>query len=241
VTLRGALARMDPWTPEEDACLRAAYVDGGIKQAMRALPDRSEFSLYQRARRLGLSRRARWTPEDDRRLRFEWGDGVSLKTIGERLGRSPLTIYWRAQKLGLSLGVPDGFEYLTHAAVRTGYSTGQLRRILDAHGVRLHRVLARDTGKRRSRRMHFVDPLDVDEAVAAWGKTETPEEAARRLGICADRLRERLAKIGIANAPGTKKRLRVTDEQVAAANGIAKWNRRSRRRGSVSSSAGGRG
>jgi hypothetical protein len=234
MTLRGALARMDPWSTEEDDCLRAAYADGGIALACRALPGRSVTSLYKRARRLGLSRRRRWTPGDDLTLEALWGEGLRLSAVAKNLGRTPATVYWRAQKLGLPLGVPDGFEYLSHAAERTGFTTGQLARILREHGFKVRATLSRTAAEPRSRRMHFVAPEDVDDAVKRWSGTETPEEAARRLGIDADRLRARLAALGIANKPGTKKRLRVTDAQVEAANATAHWHKRNRRAASVS-------
>jgi len=219
---------MDPWSPEEDACLRDAYSTGGIAHAMRALTDRSQASLFHRARRLGLHRRRRWTPGDDLTLEALWGEGLRLTAIAKTLQRTPATTYWRAQKLGMPLGCPEGFEYLSHAADRAGFSTRRLVQILRTYGFKVRTALARPRGV-ESRRFHIVTPEDVDAAVAAFVKTETPEAAARRRGINADRLRARLARLGIANEPGTKQHLRVTDAQVEAANGIAQWNRRNRR------------
>ena len=228
---RGATAQFDLWTAAEDDCLREAYLQGGIDLARRALPGRSVVSLYHRARRLGLSRRRRWTRGDDLTLEALWGEGLRLTGIAKALGRTPATVYWRAQKLGLPLGVPDGFEYLSKAAERTGFTTGQLARLMRAAGKKIRTALARTAALPASRRMHFVWPEDVDAAVAAWARTETPQEAARRLGIDPDALRRRLARIGIENKPGTRKRLRVTDEQIARANGIAQWSKRNRRAG----------
>lgn len=228
MSLRGALACMDPWDADEDERLRVAYRDFGIEGAKRALPERSELSLFHRARRLGLHRRRRWTPGDDLSLEALWGEGLRLSAIAKALGRTPATCYWRAQKLGLPLGCPEGFEYLSHAADRAGFSTRRLVQILRAEGFKVRTALARPRPG-DSRRFHIVAPEDVDRAVAAYVKTETPEEAARRRGINADRLRARLARLGIANAPGTKKRLRVTDAQVEAANAIAQWGHRNRR------------
>jgi hypothetical protein len=101
-------------------------------------------------------------------------------------------------------------------------------RILREHGFKVRATLSRTAAERRSRRHHFVAAEDVDRAVAVHMTRETPEEAARRLGICADRLRARLAAMGVQNAPGTRKRLLVTDAQVEAANGIAVWSHRNR-------------
>lgn len=227
MALRGALARMEPWDEVDDARLADVYAVGGIASAVEAFPSRSISSLYHRARRLGLHRRRRWTPGDDLSLEALWGEGLRLSAIAKALGRTPATCYWRAQKLGLPLGCPEGFEYLSHAAERAGFSTRRLVQILRAEGFKVRTALARPRPG-ESRRFHIVSPEDVDSAVAAYVKTETPEEAARRRGICADRLRARLARIGVQNAPGTRKRMRVTDAQVEAANDLAVWSHRSR-------------
>jgi hypothetical protein len=231
MSARGFVSGFDLWTPEDDARLRVAYVKGGIALAREVLPARSAPSLFHRARKLGLSRRPRWTAEDDRRLTFEWAEGLSLATVAKRLGRTQAATYWRAQQIGLPLGVPDGFEYFSAAAERTGYATKQLRAILATHGVRLHATLSRTSPEKRPRRMHFVDPLLVDDAVAAWVQAEPVEAAARRLGICGESLRRRLARVGVENAPGSRQHIRVTAEQVEAANGIAVWKHRNSLKG----------
>lgn len=128
--LRGALKDRKSWSADEDRVLRHAYADGGIEAAQAALPERSACAIYRRAERLGISRRRRWTEADDQRLRKFWDGELSLREIAKRLQRTEATTYWRAQKLGLPLGCPDGWEYLTHAAQRTGYATKQLRPIL---------------------------------------------------------------------------------------------------------------
>jgi hypothetical protein len=229
---------MDPWTPDEDARLRSTYPAGGLALAMAEIPGRSESSIFHRARRLGLNRRRRWTPGDDLTLEALWGEGLRLSAIAKTLQRTQATVYWRAQKLGLPLGCPEGFEYLSHAAERAGFSTGRLVQILRSHGFKVRAALARPRGV-ETRRFHVVAPEDVDAAVAAYVQTETPQEAARRRGINADRLRARLARIGIANEPGERKRMRVTDAQVEAANELAVWSHRNRVASGASSHGGG--
>lgn len=231
--MKGALAGFAEWTTAEDECLRDAYSAGGIALARRALPDRSDVSLYKRARRLGLSRRRRWTHADDEALRDLWDLGLRLSAISKQLNRTKATIYWRAQKLGLPLGCPDGFEHLTAAADRVGYSPCTLRRIMRWAGKKVRAALSRPTGGHWRRQI--VDPVDVDEAVAAWLRTETANSAAKRLGISGDRLRARLRKVGVAIS--TERHARITDEQIAAANQIAQWHKRSR----AARSAGGEG
>jgi hypothetical protein len=74
----------------------------------------------------------------------------------------------------------DRSETLLHAAVRTGYSTAFLTRILRAREV--PRSL---TGGRR----YQLDPRAVDMAVKAWLKRETEVQAAGRLGVSITSLR----------------------------------------------------
>lgn len=227
--MKGALSDFAAWTPEEDACLRDAYLSGGIALAKRALPERSEISLYHRARRLRLSRRRRWTDSDDKHLADIWEQGLPLRTIARRLERTMKTTYWRAQKIGLPLGCPQGFEYLSAAAKRTGYATSQLWRILAWAKVPVRKTLSRTSMDRVSHHHHVVDPFDVDEAIEAWSKTETAEAAARRLGISGDRLRARLRKVGVEFK--RERQTRLTEAQIAAANEIAHWHKRARASG----------
>jgi hypothetical protein len=214
--LGGALARFQPWTPREEALLSRAYSSGGAAAAVSALPHRSVVSVMKRAERLGVYRRRRWTGADDEALRDLWDLGLRISAIAKRLDRTRAATYRRAQMIGLPLGVPDGYEYLSAAAVRTGYSTAQLRRILRWAGMRIGNALARPGPTRSGRRMHIVDPLDVDEAVVRWHVTEPVTAAARRLGIGDELLRGRLLRLGLRPPPG-KQHWRVTQEQVAAA------------------------
>jgi hypothetical protein len=225
--LRGAPAGHSPWTEAEDAVLLAVYAQAGATEASRSLPTRTRNAIFHRARELGLSRRARWTPSEDRSLTNLWEDGRTVGFIAQKLGRSPLTIYWRATVvLGLHAGVPPGYEYLSHAAARTGYSPAQLRRILEAEGVRMRRVLCRPG--RAPHHRHFVDPCEVDDAIASWVGKEPVTTAARRLGIDPQRLRRRLVRIGV-QPPAGRKHMRVTEEEIRRANEIAIWGRRHRR------------
>jgi hypothetical protein len=224
--LLGALRDRTPWTPAEDEGLRAAYSRGGIAAAMEALPGRSQLALYRRAQRLGVYRRTRWTQADDARLRKLWDGASPLREIARALGRSELTTYWRAQKLGLPLGCPAGHEYISNAARRTGYDTGQLRMILRWAGVEIRRALTRP-GKRRGkpgagRLTWYVATGDVDIAVEQWLETEPLESAARRAGMCAETLARRLAAIGITKpAKLGKRHWRVHPDDVERALGRA--------------------
>lgn len=186
------------WTPAEDALLRERYEGEGAYACADVLR-RDVKSVLKRAQRLSLRRRPRWTPREDKFLRDNWGD-VDLAGLAKSLGRSKLTIYWRAGKLGLPRGCPQGFEYLTAAAKRTGYEETQLRRILKWAGVELRRTLSRpDVGAASG--YHCVVPFDVDTALAAWHKTETIEVAARRHGLSGGTLKRWLREAVAAGEP----------------------------------------
>lgn len=158
----------------------------------------------------------RWTRADVKVLRDLWGT-LTLATIAERLGRSPSTVYWFATKAGLQRGCPQGFEYLTAAAKRTGFDTGQLRVILAHAGVKLR--VAMTVPKTRARHYHVVSPDLVDDAVAAWMLLELLPHAAGRLGVTRGVLRSALIAAGHAPPPRkfTWRVLpHVADEAVAA-------------------------
>ena len=193
-----------PWTRAEREALRTTYASGGILAAVAALPHRPRSGIYKQARKLGLSRRRRWTPAEDVKLRRLWGS-VSLREIGKDLDRTVLTVYWRAQHLGLPLGCPQGWEYLSAAATRTGYSTTQLRRALAFSSVGIQRAFVR-TKDPHPRGTRIVEPFDVDRAVEAWGATEPVTDAAHRRGMVDETLRHWLLDAGLEPKRDGRKR-----------------------------------
>lgn len=194
MTLTGAVQHFTPWSQEDLRTLATVYASGGIKAAICAFPTRSRSSLYHAAKRLGIQRRPRWTKREDQRLRTEWGS-LSMNELARAFGRPRDGIYVRAQQLGLPLGCPDGYEYLSRAAERCGYDSTQLRRILRWAGVHVRESYSRTHGPHRS--FHIVDPLDVDDAVAAWHRTETLNGAARRYGCACETIARRLRRMGV--------------------------------------------
>jgi hypothetical protein len=208
-----------PYTMAEDDAIRAGYLADGAQVVADRL-GRTAVSLMHRARRIGVLSHRRWTAEDDRRLRVHWGQ-ETVEALSARIGRTPATTYWRAQKLGLDLGCQQGMEYLTSAAVRCGFSTAQLRRILGRAGVQLRAAMSRPSGAARG--YQVVDSFDVDEAVAAWLKTETLESAGQRVGFSAEALRRMLLASGeeLPPLPRAKKHWRVPIETVDRV--VARW------------------
>lgn len=206
-----------PWTREDDAKLAAVYSAGGIRAAASAFPERTRNGIYHRYYRTQKARvRLPWSTDDDDRLKAMWGAAESIDVIAEAIGRTEIATYWRAGKLGLRDRIPPGWEYLTSAAERAGFTSCQLRRVLKLHGKEVRRAFARPTeprGKRR-RRTHFqiVWADDVDEAVKAFVTKDTIEVAARRAGVSSETLRRRLRAIGV-KPPRFHHRWLVTPEQ----------------------------
>lgn len=178
------LRRARPWLPAEDALLRERYVADGA-QACAEVLGRTYRSVTKRAQRIGVVRIQRWSRRDDERLRVSWGSR-SIKQIATELGRTTTAVYWRAGHLGLGRGCPKGWIYLSEAAQRTGYATGQLRRILRWADVSIQRALTLPDRRRRTGHVSwYVDPFDVEDAVERWHLTESLFAAARRTGLCA--------------------------------------------------------
>lgn len=169
-----------PWTPAEDAILRANYQKLGAQQTA-VLLNRSLCSTHHRAQRLKVFTHARWTASDDKRLTMLWGD-IGLAAIAKTLNRTQDACYFRANKIGLVRGLQPGMEYVRNAAHRVGFAPQTLEAIFKWYGIKPQRTMSRPT-EGASYRWHSVDPEDVDEAVAAWMAAETIHDAATRRGI----------------------------------------------------------
>lgn len=148
----------------------------------------------------------RWTVKEAQRLRSLWGT-ESVKSIARKIGRSPITVYYFAQKLLLPLGCPQGYEYLTTAAKRSGFDTKTMRAVLAHAGKKIRlamskpMVKSRGTGPRKGQRTHVVLPDDVTDAVNLWTTQECLPDAARRLGTTREILRAALLAAGHTPPP----------------------------------------
>lgn len=216
---KGITAQYRAWTDADDATLRARYGRDEAKDIARDL-DRVTGAVFHRARALGIKARARWTKANDDHLRMYWGD-LNLARIAKDLGRTEVAVYYRAGQLGLDRGAPPGFEYITHAAERTGFCRETLVIILRWAGRQHFRTaVSRATGAKRH--FHIVESIEVDEAVEAWLATETLEAAARRFDVCGATVERRLHESGktLPAKPTDKTHWRVptalVDEVMAA-------------------------
>lgn len=208
---------MRRWTPEEDAKLRSICEGKILKkgQFIRAVdglfPGRPIRAIYQRVGRLKIKMSSKaWKPQEDRKLMLLWGE-YPMEKLAEVFRRTPKAIQLRASTLKLPIGCPSGWEYLSHAAKRTGFATITLRLILKKAEVHLRREYTLRSGKRRPRpkrdsRRWIVEPDLVDDAVALYCAEETPESAAKRRGTSRETLMLILAAAGIYPPPKGKKR-----------------------------------
>lgn len=159
----------------------------------------------------------RWTPAEDRALALQWGE-LSVRELRQKFGRTFNAIYSRAtQALRLSARL-QGTESLCAAAERCGFGVHHMRRILDAANVHYERPYpaqgttpsGRPTGVERRR----YDPLDVDEAVNAWLRTETMNAAAKRIGVSEFALRRWLRAAGVIEGSQKGKPRRIPSETI---------------------------
>jgi hypothetical protein len=213
----GALSGYRPWSPDEDAAVRARYARGKVV-ALASELGRSTVAVKKRAQALGLNLAPRWTADHDQELRSHWGE-LSVGQIAKTMKRTAKTVYWRARKLQLPCGATQGLEFLTHAADRCGFDTATLRRILKDAGVRLQLSASRPC--KAKRHYHVVDPDDVDRAVAAWCDSEIVNVAAKAHGVSCDTLRRwlteaRAAGLKVPAEPPRKAVWRVPSKTIAA-------------------------
>lgn len=198
------------WSARENELIRRLYVSN-LPRLRELLHSRSLEAIRQQARKLDVRRRGRpWTTDEVKLFRTWWEGDHRLEWMAPRLGRTPWQLYVKAIALGM-LGVPDGHESLTAAARRVNYEPSTLRKILRAAGVRLHQmrtVRARKDRQKIYYRVHYVDPFDVDEAVAKWVKLESVAYAARSRRIRVNTLYRWLEKAGVIEPAKSRRELR---------------------------------
>lgn len=199
-----------PWTEAEDAALRKVY-PRGMAATLKRLKSRSQWALMQRARRIGIAKKPHWTAADDKRLGFLWESQLRLSAIAKQMNRTTKAVFQRGVFLGLKVGAPDGFEYVTEAARRTGFAIETLAKMLREAGVKLnitHSDPSRAAMGKRLWRRHYVDPESVDAVVAEWNRSENVQRAAATRGLCALTLRHWLRRAGCIppRLPGERRR-----------------------------------
>jgi len=95
-----------PWTPEEDALLRANYgrTDLTLRMMHLLFEGRTPASVHRRVAILGLTkaRYVDWTADEDMQFRVLWNDGLPVPAICDALGKSDSQVRTRRRVLGLT-------------------------------------------------------------------------------------------------------------------------------------------
>ncbi len=199
---RGGRAKRvnQPWSRAENALICGLYQTAGVTALLPLLPRRNVATIRKQAQKLGVTTRALWSPAEEKRFTGWWQAGHSIEWMAAKLKRSPNALYVKATKLGI-LGVPQGYETLTKATRRTGFtSVPRMKALLRWAGVRMHlsRTFPRACHKGLYK-THFVDPFDVDEAVRRWLRLETVAYAAESRGIPHSTLYQWLVEDGVVH------------------------------------------
>lgn len=156
-----------PWTKADDDTVRADYPKTK-RSVLAARLGRSVRALQRRAGQLGVKAYRPWTSKDDHDLIDSWGE-LTIAQIARNLKRTPEAVYARAtEKLGLKRGCPEGFEYVSNAAKRTGFDLKTLWKVLAYSRVKVARAMSRPGKARGHYQTRIVDPYAVDRAVRAF-------------------------------------------------------------------------
>jgi len=190
------------WSDAEKALVRKHYGDIGAKGLLALLPTRSFGAITGMAKELGVQT-AHWSDAEHATLRKFFGM-ESMSEIAKRIGRSANTCAREARRLGLThKDMTQGYVTIAQACRVHGFSWSEMRRVLRYAGLNGIRLLSEpDTASKAERGVRRYYPtLDVEEAVEGWRNTETPGEAAARLGATAMTLRKWLRDAGIGGDP----------------------------------------
>ena len=104
------------WTPELDDALRAAWVDGGLRSAKRAIrelqPTWTVYSIRKHAAALSLCKRkpAAWSDADVNNMLWAIDSNASIALIAERLGRSVGAVRHKLRVLGYAVESLGGYK-----------------------------------------------------------------------------------------------------------------------------------
>lgn len=133
-----------------------------------------------------------WTREQIDTLRLEWQEVSGRVLLGKLRPHTWRGIIWKASQLGLRRGVPQGFETITAASKRTGFSFDRILVLCERFGVKVRYMYG---DRRATSTWRYVDSYDVSKMVEDMMRLESINQAAKRLqasrGIIARELRAR--------------------------------------------------
>lgn len=123
--LREIAFRVDSWTPDEIASLKAKFFADDRMEDIAESLGRTLFAVQSRVVEMGLRRNSlrSWTEMEDQYLVDEYG-GVATATIASFLGRTVAATYARAYTLGLTETHPPLWSLWEDAQLAEGYKKG---------------------------------------------------------------------------------------------------------------------
>jgi hypothetical protein len=137
-----------------------------------------------------------WTPEQSALLIREWGE-LSSRGLREKLSpHSWIAIRARAKRLGLPMGVPQGRATVHRMEELFGFDEKTIRALLERAGLAARLSYPSQGRPPRSPWRHY----DLEEARAIIEqhlRAETTTEAAARLGLHANTMRQRARRAGL--------------------------------------------
>ena len=144
----------------------------------------------------GTRKYHRWSEEDDAKLAIEWRP-TDIRQTAKALGRSVFATMFRARAMGLidHRGCPQGYEYLSDAVDRLGFSEAELKRMVANAGLKRYKALT--IYGTRIKRTYLYDAEKLTDMVDAWLETARVGDFARENGLMEITLRRWLRYRGI--------------------------------------------
>lgn len=204
----GKLPRCHDCTDDEVKAYVAEHMGNMTARKMAKVLGRSQGVIRHRVKQLsaaGMERHkhhCEWTEDDIFRLVSEWRP-TDVRSTAKVLKRSPTAVVTRARMMGLvdHRGCPQGYEYLSDAETRLGFSIAELETIIRWANLKFIRAIQKD-GKRIARtRVYCADHLT--EAVDEWLKTCNVGQYCVSISMRLVTMRRWLALRGIVQPEGT--------------------------------------
>lgn len=152
--------------------------------------------------------REKWTDAEIRYVRDFYGVHTNAE-IAKALGRTEQGVILKGRSLGLCFQhSTQGYESLKAAAARHNFDEETMLRILNWSSCQFRSIVQNQSASRGRRHKYYIRE-SIDAAVVAWLDSETPYEAARRVGFTDVTLRRWLRLAG-ESPPKRKKQWRIS-------------------------------
>lgn len=169
------------WSPEEDAQLRAIWLDPNITVSAAALQlERPARGLHGRAHKLGLGAKAladtTWTPELIEQMKALIYEGLTFSEIGKRLNFTKSAVIGKAQRMGIKQ--PPGVAE-RNKRVNSQKNGGHKPRKVSFNGLPATKVVAPSTLRTKRPLWEDLPGSDPQELPAPRGRCAWPINDAR--------------------------------------------------------------